>query len=99
MCRDPHDQGEDGTMRPVVERIQGELVAGSNRLNKSRPILLWYRRLGLAIEDIAECCRPLPISLLRHDRQLGLVTSFYAFGGFHDGNRSQGCHGFLDGPI
>jgi hypothetical protein len=57
--RDSHHQSEDDAMSPVIQRMQRELVARGNRLDERRPILLRHRSLGLGIEHVAECGRPL----------------------------------------
>jgi hypothetical protein len=52
-----HNQSEDEAMSHLVERMQRELVARGNRLDKRRPVLLRHGSLGIGIEHVAECCR------------------------------------------
>ena len=63
--RDSHDQREDDAMRPLVERMQRELVARGNRLDERRPVLLRHRSLGLGIEHVAQRCRRLLCAFLQ----------------------------------
>jgi hypothetical protein len=57
-------------MGHLVERMQGELVAGGNRLDERRPVLLRRRRPGLGIEHVAQRCRRLLPTFLSHDRHI-----------------------------
>ena len=66
--RDSHDQSEDGAMSPLVERMQRELVARSDRLDERRPVLLRHRSLGPGIQHVAQCCRRPLCTFLAHDR-------------------------------
>ena len=70
VSHDSHDQREDEAMSPLVERMQRELVARSNRLDERCPVLLRDRSLGLGIEDVAKCCRLLLCTFL------GLIDRF-----------------------
>ena len=66
--RDSHDQREDEAMRPLVERMQRELVARGNRLDERRPVLLRHQSLGPGIQHVAQRCRRLLRTFLAHRR-------------------------------
>jgi len=51
---DSHDQGEEGAMSPLVQRMQRELVPRRDRLDERRPVLLRHQNLGLSIEHVTQ---------------------------------------------
>src|ERR1043166_1818553 len=50
---DSHDQSEDGTMSPLVERMKRQLIAPGNALDERRPVLLRHWSFRRGIENIA----------------------------------------------
>ena len=68
--RDSHNQGEDGAMSPLVQRMQRELVPRRDRLDERRPVLLRHQNLGLSIEHVTQSRGRVSRTLLIRGREI-----------------------------